>query len=100
LYPHGPVASQGLNTAATSACAATTTLTDGLVLARSVFEHTISYRSAMIYRHSAGHRPRRTARRAALQAVQDRHDNDTQTRRSAAAPRTAISATATPDSAT
>jgi Pyridoxamine 5'-phosphate oxidase len=27
----------------------TVTLTDGLVLARSVFEHTINYRSAMIY---------------------------------------------------
>jgi uncharacterized protein len=27
----------------------TITLTDGLVLARSVFEHTINYRSAMIY---------------------------------------------------
>ena len=48
LYLHGSVASQSLNTAAAPACV-TVTLTDGLVLARSVFEHTINYRSAMIY---------------------------------------------------
>lgn len=48
LYLHGSVASQSLNTAGTPACV-TITLTDGLVLARSVFEHTINYRSAMIY---------------------------------------------------
>jgi uncharacterized protein len=48
LYLHGSVASQSLNTAGTPACV-TITLTDGLVLARSVFEHTINYRSAIIY---------------------------------------------------
>src|SRR5712692_4719668 len=48
LYLHGSVASQSLNTAGTPVCV-TITLTDGLVLARSVFEHTINYRSAMIY---------------------------------------------------
>ena len=48
LYLHGSVASQSLNTAGTPVCV-TITLTDALVLARSVFEHTISYRSAMIY---------------------------------------------------
>jgi uncharacterized protein len=48
LYLHGSVASQSLNTADTPACV-TITLTDALVLARSVFEHTINYRSAMIY---------------------------------------------------
>ncbi len=48
LYLHGSVASQSLNTAGTEMCV-TITLTDGLVLARSVFEHTINYRSAMIY---------------------------------------------------
>jgi uncharacterized protein len=48
LYLHGSVASQSLNTAGTPACV-TNTLTDGLVLARSVFEHTINYRSAIIY---------------------------------------------------
>ena len=48
LYLHGSVASQSLNTAGTPVCV-TVTLTDGLVLARSVFEHTVNYRSAMIY---------------------------------------------------
>jgi uncharacterized protein len=48
LYLHGSVASQSLTTAGTPVCV-TITLTDGLVLARSVFEHTINYRSAMIY---------------------------------------------------
>jgi nitroimidazol reductase NimA-like FMN-containing flavoprotein (pyridoxamine 5'-phosphate oxidase superfamily) len=48
LYLHGSVASQSLNTAGTPVCV-TVTLTDGLVLARSVFEHSINYRSAMIY---------------------------------------------------
>jgi nitroimidazol reductase NimA-like FMN-containing flavoprotein (pyridoxamine 5'-phosphate oxidase superfamily) len=47
LYLHGSVASRSLNTAG-PVCVAVT-LTDGLVLARSVFEHTINYRSAMIY---------------------------------------------------
>ena len=48
LYLHGSVASQSLDTADTPVCV-TVTLTDGLVLARSMFEHTINYRSAMIY---------------------------------------------------
>jgi uncharacterized protein len=48
LYLHGSVASQSLNTAGTPVCV-TITLTDGLVLARSVFEHAINYRCAMIY---------------------------------------------------
>ena len=47
LYLHGSVASQSLNMA--GPVCVTVTLTDGLVLARSVFEHTINYRSAMIY---------------------------------------------------
>ena len=47
LYLHGSVASQSL-TAAGPACV-TVTLVDGLVLARSVFEHAVNYRSAMIY---------------------------------------------------
>src|SRR5215469_4291957 len=47
LYLHGSVASQSLST--TRTVCVTITLTDGLVLARSVFEHTINYRSAMIY---------------------------------------------------
>jgi uncharacterized protein len=48
LYLHGSVASQSLHTAGTPVCV-TITLTDGLVLARSVFEHSVNYRSAMIY---------------------------------------------------
>lgn len=48
LYLHGSVASQSMNPADDTVCV-TITLTDGLVLARSVFEHTINYRSAMIY---------------------------------------------------
>lgn len=51
LYLHGSVASQSLQTGPASggmACV-TITLADGLVLARSVFEHAVNYRSAMIY---------------------------------------------------
>ncbi|NJC70559.1 pyridoxamine 5'-phosphate oxidase family protein [Planosporangium thailandense] len=47
LYVHGSVASRSL-TAGTLACA-TITVVDGLVLARSVFEHGVNYRCAMIY---------------------------------------------------
>ena len=47
LYFHGSVASRSLS-AATPVCV-TVTHVDGLVLARSVFEHGVNYRSAMIY---------------------------------------------------
>jgi uncharacterized protein len=47
LYLHGSVASQSL--AADAPVCVTVTLIDGLVLARSVFEHAVNYRSAMIY---------------------------------------------------
>jgi hypothetical protein len=47
VYVHGSVASRSL--AADAQVCVTVTLVDGLVLARSVFEHTINYRSAMIY---------------------------------------------------
>jgi nitroimidazol reductase NimA-like FMN-containing flavoprotein (pyridoxamine 5'-phosphate oxidase superfamily) len=47
LYLHGSVASQSL--AADAPVCVTVTLVDGLVLARSVFEHAVNYRSAMIY---------------------------------------------------
>lgn len=46
-YVHGSVASQSL--AADSEVTLTVTIVDGLVLARSVFEHAVNYRSAMIY---------------------------------------------------
>lgn len=48
LYLHGSVASQSLADRDAVACV-TVTLIDGLVLARSVFEHAINYRSAVIY---------------------------------------------------
>jgi uncharacterized protein len=48
LYLHGSVASRSLQDAGVPACV-TITLIDGLVLARSVFEHAVNYRSAMIY---------------------------------------------------
>jgi hypothetical protein len=47
LYLHGSVVSQSL--AADAAVCVTVTLVDGLVLARSVFEHAVNYRSAMVY---------------------------------------------------
>ncbi len=49
LYLHGSVASVSLR--ADSPVCVTITLADGLVLARSVFEHAVNYRSAMIYGH-------------------------------------------------
>ncbi|MEV0178692.1 pyridoxamine 5'-phosphate oxidase family protein [Streptomyces sp. NPDC050625] len=47
LYVHGSVASRSL-AGATPVCV-TVTHVDGLVLARSVFEHGVNYRSAMIH---------------------------------------------------
>ena len=47
LYLHGSVASRSL-TGSTPVCV-TVTHVDGLVLARSVFEHGVNYRSAMIH---------------------------------------------------
>jgi uncharacterized protein len=46
-YVHGSVASQSL--AADAEVTMTVTIVDGLVLARSVFEHGVNYRSATIY---------------------------------------------------
>ncbi|GAA3823811.1 pyridoxamine 5'-phosphate oxidase family protein [Sphaerisporangium flaviroseum] len=47
IYVHGSVASRSL-TQGSTVCV-TVTHVDGLVLARSVFEHGVNYRSAMIY---------------------------------------------------
>lgn len=47
LFLHGSVASRSLTTPG-EVCA-TITLLDGLVLARSLFEHGVNYRSAMVY---------------------------------------------------
>jgi uncharacterized protein len=49
LYLHGSVASRSLVEAPDQTVCVTVTLLDGLVLARSVFEHAVNYRSAMIY---------------------------------------------------
>lgn len=48
-YVHGSVASQSLAADSASDVTLTVTIVDGLVLARSVFEHGVNYRSAMIY---------------------------------------------------
>jgi nitroimidazol reductase NimA-like FMN-containing flavoprotein (pyridoxamine 5'-phosphate oxidase superfamily) len=47
-YVHGSVASRSLAADTPEVCL-TVTVVDGLVLARSVFEHAVNYRSAMIY---------------------------------------------------
>jgi len=49
LYFHGSVASRSLVASPGAAICVTVTHVDGLVLARSVFEHGVNYRSAMIY---------------------------------------------------
>ena len=49
LYLHGSVASRSLVSAPQTTVCVTVTHVDGLVLARSVFEHGVNYRSAMIY---------------------------------------------------
>jgi nitroimidazol reductase NimA-like FMN-containing flavoprotein (pyridoxamine 5'-phosphate oxidase superfamily) len=49
LYVHGSSASRTLRTLASGApMCATVTLIDGLVLARSVFEHSVNYRSVVV----------------------------------------------------
>ena len=49
IYVHGSVASQSLAAGPSADYCLTITVVDGLVLARSVFEHGVNYRSAMIY---------------------------------------------------
>ncbi|WP_282696736.1 pyridoxamine 5'-phosphate oxidase family protein [Streptomyces sp. CC208A] len=49
LYVHGSVASRSLVRAPEGTVCVTVTHVDGLVLARSVFEHGVNYRCAMIY---------------------------------------------------
>lgn len=50
LYVHGSSASRALKVLASGApVCVTVTLLDGLVLARSVFEHSVEYRSVMIF---------------------------------------------------
>ena len=64
LYVHGSSASRAVRWVAAGipACA-TVTLVDGIVLARSVFEHSINYRSVVVLgTATAGRRARREAR--------------------------------------
>ncbi|WP_116246588.1 pyridoxamine 5'-phosphate oxidase family protein [Nocardiopsis sp. FIRDI 009] len=49
LYLHGSVASRSLVAAPGTEVCVTVTHVDGLVLARSVFEHGVNYRSAMVF---------------------------------------------------
>ncbi|MEU8617976.1 pyridoxamine 5'-phosphate oxidase family protein [Streptomyces sp. NPDC048623] len=49
LYVHGSVASRSLVQAPGAVVCVSVTQVDGLVLARSVFEHGVNYRSTMIY---------------------------------------------------
>jgi nitroimidazol reductase NimA-like FMN-containing flavoprotein (pyridoxamine 5'-phosphate oxidase superfamily) len=49
LYLHGSVASRSLVASPQAEVCVTVTHVDGLVLARSVFEHAVNYRSAMIF---------------------------------------------------
>lgn len=49
LYFHGSVASRSLVASPGAAVCVTVTHVDGLVLARSVFEHGVNYRSAMVF---------------------------------------------------
>ncbi|MFJ9471278.1 pyridoxamine 5'-phosphate oxidase family protein [Streptomyces caniferus] len=49
LYFHGSVASHSLVASPAATVCVTVTHVDGLVLARSVFEHGVNYRSAMIF---------------------------------------------------
>ncbi len=49
LYVHGSVASRSLAAEPDATVCVTVTHVDGLVLARSVFEHGVNYRSAMVF---------------------------------------------------
>lgn len=49
LYLHGSIAARSLVSAREQTVCVTVTLTDGLVLARSGFHHSVNYRSAVIY---------------------------------------------------
>ncbi|MFF5187393.1 pyridoxamine 5'-phosphate oxidase family protein [Streptomyces sp. NPDC000345] len=49
LYLHGSVASRSMTASSQDMVCLTVTHVDGLVLARSVFEHGVNYRSAMLY---------------------------------------------------
>jgi nitroimidazol reductase NimA-like FMN-containing flavoprotein (pyridoxamine 5'-phosphate oxidase superfamily) len=49
IYLHGSVASRSLEASPGATVCVTVTHVDGLVLARSIFEHSVNYRCAMVY---------------------------------------------------
>lgn len=49
VYVHGSPASRALRAAARADCCLVVTLVDGLVLARSAFHHSLTYRSVVLY---------------------------------------------------
>ncbi|RJL32642.1 pyridoxamine 5'-phosphate oxidase family protein [Bailinhaonella thermotolerans] len=49
LYVHGSTGARSLRAAAGGSVCVTVTHLDGMVLARSVFNHSVNYRSAMVY---------------------------------------------------
>ena len=72
LYLHGAVASRMLRTAAlASPLCVTVTLLDGLVLARSAFNHSMNYRSVVILAN-ASELTDAAEKRAALEALVER----------------------------
>ena len=73
VYVHGSAASRMLRTlgGAGLPCCLTVTHTDGLVLARSAFHHSINYRSVMLF-GTAGRVDDEAAKRAALEAFVER----------------------------
>lgn len=48
VYVHGSAASRAIRTASVGAACLTVTLLDGIVLARSVFHHSVNYRSVVV----------------------------------------------------
>lgn len=72
LYLHGALASRTLRTAALAApLCVTVTLLDGLVLARSAFNHSMNYRSVVILA-TASELTEAAEKRAALEALVER----------------------------
>ncbi|MGN9838815.1 pyridoxamine 5'-phosphate oxidase family protein [Nonomuraea sp. H19] len=72
LYLHGSTGATSLRAAASGDVCVTVTHLDGIVLARSVFHHSVNYRSAIIYgpaRLVTGHDERLTGLRAVTERL-------------------------------
>jgi nitroimidazol reductase NimA-like FMN-containing flavoprotein (pyridoxamine 5'-phosphate oxidase superfamily) len=71
MFVHGSTANRSLRAAAAGEICVTVTLLDGIVLARSIFHHSMNYRSAVIYgRPTVVDDPRQKL--DALQAISER----------------------------